>query len=165
MPSRETVYLAGGKAWTAIEVAWKKPGDRSCSCSFQVMSWPLPNDIPGRLVVTEPYVAGMAEFCIRRPFGENDLADQVGGDEVLSLLCPLFIGERGDLPFPGGEAFAKSSVSDHRSCPHPAGIHKPVALVISQKERPKTNPASQRVGVAADDEFLLVDALELEPVS
>ena len=45
-----------------------------------------------------------------------------------------------------------------------SGIAECVLLVVSDEQGTEVRPAAGRIGVAADDEFLLPDALQLQPI-
>src|SRR5712671_6960181 len=77
----------------------------------------------------------------------------------------MVLGERRLIPFAGSEPprpFAQRFAIVTR--PHHAGVFKFAILVITDEQRAESYPRALRIRVPADDEFLLINAFELQPI-
>src|SRR5919204_5751996 len=157
MPSSGYSTLAG---WRPRRCAGR-PAPSACRSSRS-----LPYHLARALVVPEPQEPGMAQLPLTGPFAEADLGDQLRphpmhprAGESPDRERRLVLLQRGQPP---PEALEQLVVE---AGPDLAGVDQLVAAVVAEQQSAEAVPGPLRVGVAADHQLLLVDALELQPVA
>src|SRR5712672_2756373 len=126
----------------------------------------LTHDVFRFLVVPKPEESGVPQFAIRRPFGEGDLGNEPWVHPMNATARQVIVLERADRCPQFGKLLAESAQRGAvEAGPDLAGIDKLSPAVIAQQQCPKTDSAPLRLGISADDEFLLAGALEFQPVA
>ena len=107
----------------------------------------------------------MTKLSIARPFGELNLSDEFRLDPMHIAAGQVGIRRKGT----GGNQQRLQSLAEHlqrariETGSDLSGIFEHAVFKVSDQNRPEHNAAALRIAEAADDEFLAVLALELEP--
>src|SRR4051795_11319230 len=134
----------------------RRPTDRSPSFA---------DDIPRGLVLAQPMEARVAQHAVAGPLGEPDLCDQLRAYPMHVSLAHRVALERRTVHFTVGEL--RTECPQHRVAEPGADlarVDEDAAVVVAEQQRTEPGAAALRLGPAADDELLVPDALELEPV-
>src|ERR1051326_516741 len=122
----------------------------------------FPYDLARVLVVAEADETRMAELAVGCPLGEGELGDELGLDPMDAARRGPGSGpglERGELPAHAAQRGGIEAGADL------AGVGERSVIVVADEQGAETGALALWIGVADDDEFLLVDALELLPVA
>src|SRR5687767_14137058 len=107
----------------------------------------------------------MAQLAVRGPFSKPDLPDELRRKPV-NAAHPRHILDRGrgtlDWRHPLSQLAQHAVVVARANLP---GVLEMPIVVVPHEQCPESLARTLWVGEADDDEFLLVDALELEPVA
>ncbi len=109
----------------------------------------------------------MAQPAVGRPFGELDLADQIRPSPVRAAATvgrDLVEGHGRKRAVVQQPAYVQGDFIVEAGADL-AGIDQLFLGIIAQQERSDPSPAAFRLGKAADDEFLALVALDLQPVA
>src|ERR1051326_1089336 len=125
----------------------------------------LPHAVASRFVAPKPEESRMPKLAIARPLGERDLGHEVGLHPVHVLALRTSAGERRAIALSSLEPVAEVSEGARiEAGADLAGVDEHTVVMIADEERAKPLARAGRVRETADHEFLLVHALELEPV-
>src|SRR6267142_2587907 len=126
----------------------------------------LTHDVFRFLVVPKPEESGVPQSAFRRPFGESDLGNEPWFHPMNAAPRQVIALERADRCRQLGKLLAQPAQRGAvEAGPDLAGIDEPAAAVIAQQQCPETDSVPVRLGISADDEFLLADALEFQPIA
>src|SRR5580704_17530309 len=127
----------------------------------------LPDHLGRAIVPAEPLEPGVAQPPVRGPFTEADLRDEAGPGPVHPALAGQVTGlERAavllHLAELGVQQVQRPLVEPG---PHLARVDQPpLTVVVPEQQGAEAGAAALRVGEPADDQLLVVLALELQPV-
>ena len=119
-------------------------------------------------VGADALVAGVSQQAVLGPFGEFHLHDRLGVQpyDALARARLRRVGERRVRSleaFERGQQLARGRFAQSRA--HASDVREPAVLVLPQQERADPAHALGGLRVSADDEFPLVSAFQLDPVS
>ena len=126
----------------------------------------LADDFLGGLVVAKADEARMTEFVVAGPFREADLCDEFGCDPMDAAPWEDGAGDRRDSGFKPSKVLAQTRQGfSIISGANFACVDQVFAAVKANQERAEAGPLPFGIGVADNDEFLLLHALEFQPVA
>src|ERR1700748_348603 len=107
----------------------------------------------------------MTQLAVARPLSKPDLGHQFRTYPASAVLPHQPPGERRGVLLHGGELLVQAAQRGLvEAGTHLGGIAEVAAVVIAEEQRAQLYSAALRAGVAADDEFLVADAFEFQPI-